>query len=75
MLIDRESDSETVSYARTGWPEFPDKSGEQQPDTVMTGFSLISSGKEESVSVTLRSPTYWCPETVIVPLEIDNLNL
>ena len=75
MLIGRESDSETVSYARTGWPEFPDKSGEQQPDTVMTGFSLLSSGNEESVSVTLRSPTYWCPETVIVPLEIDNLNL
>lgn len=73
--IEREGERKTVSYARTGWPEFPDEGGGVQPETVMTGFSLLSSGSEESVSARIYAPSYWCPETVIIPLKIDNLNL
>ena len=73
--IEWEGERKTVSYARTGWPEFPDEGGGVQPETVMTGFSLLSSGSEESVSARIYAPSYWLPETVIIPLKIDNLNL
>lgn len=73
--IERAGEQETASYARTGWPEFPAESGGVQPETVMTGFSLLSSGSEESVSARIYAPSYRCPETVIVLIEIDNLNL
>lgn len=74
-LAERAGEQKTVSYARTGWPEFPVESGGMQPDAVMTGFSLLSSGSEESAAARLYAPAYWCPETVIIPLKIDNLNL
>ncbi|MBS6517899.1 MAG: hypothetical protein KH353_06875 [Clostridium sp.] len=61
------------SYAKTGWPEFPEESGDVQTDTVMTGFYLLGGDSKEYVKVRLYAPTYWCPETVIIPLKIDNL--